>query len=84
MGNHEYCPSCGEDDFHRGQPCDPAKVAAVKAEEERCAALKATAVARMRLALGQAGIKHEIDLYGNAVIRWTNYSEKTNAKQDPR
>lgn len=35
MGNHEYCIDCGENDFHLHRPCDPAKVAARKAEENR-------------------------------------------------
>lgn len=26
MGNHEYCTTCGESDFHLGQPCNPLKV----------------------------------------------------------
>jgi hypothetical protein len=34
MGNHEYCIDCGESDFHHGRPCDPVKVARIKAEKE--------------------------------------------------
>src|SRR6185369_10614471 len=31
MGNHEYCDECGENDFHRGEPCNPEKRAAHQA-----------------------------------------------------
>ena len=29
MGNHEWCEDCETSSFHHGQPCDPAKKAAV-------------------------------------------------------
>jgi hypothetical protein len=35
MGNHEHCVDCGESSFHLDRPCDPVKVAEVKAEEKR-------------------------------------------------
>jgi hypothetical protein len=31
VGNHEFCVECGESDFHRGEPCDPAVKAAYQA-----------------------------------------------------
>ncbi len=34
MGNHEFCEHCHENDFHIGRPCDPERLAKVKADKE--------------------------------------------------
>src|SRR2546430_1362441 len=32
MGNHEFCPNCGESTFHSDRPCDPEKVKEYQAQ----------------------------------------------------
>lgn len=62
MGNHEYCSSCGESDFHYGYPCDPKKLA--RQQKERAAQKE-----RQEKLIIQAEIlERELELEGHWVI----------------
>ncbi len=69
MGNHEWCPNCEMDDYHREFECDPKRVIARITREKRAAERKRVATAKMVFRLQECNIPYEIDQYGNAVIR---------------
>lgn len=60
MGNHEYCITCGEDDFHTGIPCDPKKVAKVQAERKRHESRYQAALFLVRAMLDSVGIIYTV------------------------
>ena len=61
MGNHEYCSNCGESDFHRGQPCDPAKVAARQETGRLAQAKHEEQVSRAKRLLHDAQIPYRVE-----------------------
>ena len=40
MGNHEYCPDCGESDFHYERPCNPIKKALMNRKKREAESAK--------------------------------------------
>ena len=61
MGNHEFCEECHENDFHHGRPCDPVRVAVVKADKEFFAKIKATHHNDIKTKLDSLQIKYHYD-----------------------
>lgn len=59
MGNHEFCEDCERSTFHRGEPCDPADSAAVKAKREAAEERRRRAVNAVYNHLVQHGIPAE-------------------------
>lgn len=73
MGNHEFCTSCGEDDFHRGSECNPETKRKYQEELQQRRERSAAATKRMEERLKAAGIKYQLTEHGHAMVyKWDN------------
>jgi hypothetical protein len=77
MGNHEWCEECQSSSFHYGKPCDPVKVARVKAARDEHARLEARAneaAVKLVESLRGLGLEAQFDSWNPqhvTISKWT-------------